>query len=185
MPLQTFVFRSVKLQPKLRFNWRGILLNRRKTDVLISQITLEITRIKKVPRQGSQSDNLVIKIVSRLPGKFGICMRVFQEVWNRVTGSHDGEGDPGCAVNVGPKFSVSKTRQEDGMADAVLRKTVPVAAVLWDAADISCPWSPLFAPSSFPRIIGPFSSRFILFSFRLHAKRSAARPTILFINELP
>lgn len=80
MPLQTFVFRSVKTQPKLRFNWQGILLNHRKTDVLISQITLEITRIKKVPRQGGPSDNLVIKIVSRLPDKFGICMRVFQGV---------------------------------------------------------------------------------------------------------
>lgn len=53
---------------------------------------------------------------------------------------------------------------------------------------ITTPRSPLCAflraPSSpFPRIIAPFSARFILFSFRLHAERSATRPTILFISK--
>lgn len=52
---------------------------------------------------------------------------------------------------------------------------------------ITTPRSPLCAflraPSPFQRIIAPFSARFILFSFRLHAERSATRPTILFISK--
>jgi len=56
------------------------------------------------------------------------------------------------------------------------------------ATAITTPQSPLCAflraPSPpFPRIIAPFSARFILFSFRLHAERSATRPTILFISK--
>ena len=108
----------------------------------------------------------------RLPRKFDICMRArFEDslkIELRDAGATNGRRVSGSGQSfrrgkLGKKLPAWRGR---GLVE---NRLVEAAASLWD------PWSPLFAPFvlSHPRIIGPFSSRFILFSFRLHAKRSA------------
>ena len=101
-------------------------------------------------------------------------------VWNRVTGCQDDEresesrsGQSFRRGKLGKKLLAWRGR---GLVE---NRLVEAAGFLGSstghAGDITMARGAHFSHPrrSHPRIIGPFSSRFILFSFRLHAKRSA------------